>query len=275
MPKARHKVSASRVDEGQQDDQGPGKVRHCDNRRSARTVGSDDWMSASREQMLQRIREAVAQGNHAGGSPSLPERGSVGYQGAGSDPVARFRQEFSAAGGHTHVVVDHAAARAVVLDLTRTRSAHRVLLGGGDVLAALRVAEPMRTAGMEVIEVGSEGMSRERVFQADLGISGVDYLVAETGSVILASQPNQPRSLSLLPPLHIAIAERRQILPDLFDLFSLIGTRLEELPAALSVITGPSKTGDIELRLVTGVHGPGEIHVVLVDPECSSVDRRV
>jgi L-lactate utilization protein LutC len=67
-----------------------------------------------------------------------------------------------------------------------------------------------------------------------------------------------------LPPLHVAVAGREQILPDLFDLFD---GRLaaDRLPASVSIITGPSKTGDIELRLVTGVHGPGEIHVVVID----------
>jgi L-lactate dehydrogenase complex protein LldG len=79
----------------------------------------------------------------------------------------------------------------------------------------------------------------------------------------VASRPEQPRSLSLLPPIHVAVAERRQLLPDLFDLFEI---NKGELPACLSIITGPSKTGDIELRLVTGVHGPGEIHVILIDP---------
>src|SRR5207249_5699808 len=52
---------------------------------------------------------------------------------------------------------------------------------------------------------------------AAVGISGVDYLVAETGTVVLAARPEEPRSLSLLPPVHIAVAERRQLLPDLFE----------------------------------------------------------
>ncbi len=114
------------------------------------------------------------------------------------------------------------------------------------------------------MEVGIGEESREAFFQADLGLSGVDYLIAETGSVVLLSRPGQPRSLSLLPPIHIAVAERRQVLPDLFDLFTPLGIKPGELPACVSIITGPSKTGDIELRLVTGVHGPGEIHVVLI-----------
>ena len=86
-----------------------------------------------------------------------------------------------------------------------------------------------------------------------------------TGSVALRTRPHQPRSLSLLPPVHIAVAHRKQLLPDLFDLFEKhLGEDQDGLPACLSLITGPSKTGDIELRLVTGVHGPGEIHVIVV-----------
>ncbi len=71
--------------------------------------------------------------------------------------------------------------------------------------------------------------------------------------------------------MHIAVATRAQLLPDLFDLFAAVKPAAPEeddphrLPACLTVITGPSKTGDIELRLVTGVHGPGELHVILVD----------
>jgi L-lactate dehydrogenase complex protein LldG len=99
-------------------------------------------------------------------------------------------------------------------------------------------------------------------FAADIGISGVDFLIAETGSIVVQAKKDDPRSVSLLPPVHIAVAERSQLLPDLFDLFAQLNAR--EMPSCLTLITGPSKTGDIELRLVTGVHGPGVVHVVLI-----------
>jgi L-lactate dehydrogenase complex protein LldG len=217
--------------------------------------------------MLQRIREAAAAGNRAGSTPALPDRGTVGYQGAGADPVACFRQAFVAAGGQLHVVADRAAAVTLVVDLVRQHSARRVLLGRGHVLRALPLAGALADAMVEVLDGGDASLGCDAVFQADLGVSGVDYLIAETGSVVLASRPEQPRWLSLLPPVHVAVAEPRQILPDLFDLFSACGARGEELPSGLTIITGPSKTGDIELRLVTGVHGPGAVHVVLMDPQ--------
>ena len=97
-----------------------------------------------------------------------------------------------------------------------------------------------------------------------MGISGVAYAIAETGTLVMASGPNDPRSLSLTPFVHIAVVGSDQLLPDLFDLFTELEPEKDRLPACLSFITGPSKTGDIELKLVTGVHGPGELHVVLI-----------
>jgi L-lactate utilization protein LutC len=114
---------------------------------------------------------------------------------------------------------------------------------------------------------GADEADRDALFAADLGISGVAYLVAETGSVVVASRPDEPRSLSLLPPVHIAVANRDQLVADLFDLFAALGPgggTAPAMPSCLTLITGPSKTGDIEMKLVTGVHGPGELHVVLV-----------
>jgi L-lactate dehydrogenase complex protein LldG len=116
------------------------------------------------------------------------------------------------------------------------------------------------------MEVSGADTNRDGVFQADAGVTGVDYLIAETGSIVLSSRSDQPRTTSLLPPIHIAVADRSQLLPDLFDLFGLQNAPGSQgLPACVSLITGPSKTGDIELKLVTGVHGPGEVYVVLID----------
>ncbi len=225
-------------------------------------------MTTERDRFLQRVRRAVADGNRAGGAPALPSRGNVGYQGAGADPVARFRAECAAAGGFVHLVADPSAAADAVVKLLRERSVRRILLGSGPVVDALALPAHLAAAGVEAVAVSSpaDAARRDAFFSADAGVSGVDYLVAETGSIVLLTRQDQPRSLSLLPPLHIAVAERRQLLPDLFDLFEVQGeAERRGLPSCLSLITGPSKTGDIELRLVTGVHGPGEVHVVLID----------
>ena len=224
-------------------------------------------MTTERDRFLQRVRRAVADGNRAGGVPDLPERGGVGYQGGGADPVVRFRDECIAAGGFVHVVADPEAAANAVMNLLRERSVRRVLLGSGPILDGLALPARLAAAGVEATAVSTpaDARRREAFFAADAGVSGVDHLVAETGSIALLARPDQPRSLSLLPPIHIAVADRSQLLPDLFDLFEARGeAERQGLPSCLSLITGPSKTGDIELRLVTGVHGPGEVHVVLI-----------
>jgi L-lactate utilization protein LutC len=177
--------------------------------------------------------------------------------------VARLRDELTAAGGVLHVVADESAAAARILELVAAKAARRVLVGRGAVLDRLGLPERLRAAGVEVAMADAlpPGAERDTLFAADVGISGVDHLIAETGSVAVLSRPEEPRSLSLLPPVHVAVADRSQLLPDLFDLFAA----LRAMPSCLSLITGPSKTGDIELRLVTGVHGPGELHVIFID----------
>lgn len=224
----------------------------------------------SRDAFLQRVRDAVQAGNRPGIGADLEPRGNVGYQGA-ADPVKRFCDELTAAGGQPHLVADNAAAVEKVLELLRGKSARSVLLGHGAVLDRLGLGDKIRAAGMEVLAVDeiAEANRRTAFFGTDVGVSGVDYLVAETGTVVSLSAAQSPRSLSLLPPIHIAVAERAQIVPDLFDLFAALNVadpiKNLTLPACVSLITGPSKTGDIELKLVTGVHGPGEIHVVLIN----------
>jgi L-lactate utilization protein LutC len=225
---------------------------------------------SSREAFLQRVRQAVAEGNQAGSAAPLPMRGNVGYQGAGDDPVQRFCQELAAAGGAGHVV--HATGvLAQIQAILQQHGAKRILLSSGGMVAQFGLADKLRAMGFEVC-TSNDGQqaTREEFFAADVGITNAYRLIAETGTVVVSSEPNEPRSASLLPPVHIALASRSQILPDLFDLFDLFSptpTANQSLPpSCLSLITGPSKTGDIELKLVTGVHGPGEVHV-LIFPE--------
>jgi len=101
------------------------------------------------------------------------------------------------------------------------------------------------------------------LFDVHAAVTGVRVAVAETGTIVCASGTQTARGSSLISPVHIAIVETAQIVPDLFDVFDALGSG--ELPANVNFITGPSKTADIEGVLVTGVHGPGIVHVVLLD----------
>jgi L-lactate dehydrogenase complex protein LldG len=219
-----------------------------------------------RASFLRRVREAVLAVNKPGEAAPIPPRGAVGYQGAGADPLLHLQEAFAAAGGVMHVVTDDASAVAKISELLRLKTPRSALVGRGKVLERLQLPDLLR--GLEIESVDAASASREAVFAADVGISGVDYVIAETGSLAVLARTDEPRSLSLLPPVHIAVAERAQVVPDLFDLFTAWRVEQEDgppvMPSCVSLITGPSKTGDIELKLVTGVHGPGELHLVLI-----------
>jgi L-lactate dehydrogenase complex protein LldG len=92
------------------------------------------------------------------------------------------------------------------------------------------------------------------------GVSRALYGLADTGSVVLAASADEPRARSLLPSVHVSLLDESRILPGLAELFEAVG---DDLPSALAIVTGPSRSADIEQHLVVGVHGPGEVHVVL------------
>jgi L-lactate dehydrogenase complex protein LldG len=104
------------------------------------------------------------------------------------------------------------------------------------------------------------------VADADLGITGCDALVAATGSIVLTARSGGGRALSVLPSRHLVIARRGQLVPHLADALALVRARTAPAwPTMTTVITGPSRTADIEKVLVLGAHGPRELAVVLVE----------
>jgi L-lactate dehydrogenase complex protein LldG len=96
--------------------------------------------------------------------------------------------------------------------------------------------------------------------EKDVGVSRAVCGLADTGSVVLAAGPDEPRGRSLLPPVHVTILDAERILPGLPELFAELRG---ELPSALAIVTGPSRSADIEQKLVLGVHGPGEVHIII------------
>ncbi len=111
---------------------------------------------------------------------------------------------------------------------------------------------------------------REKIAAAEIGLTGADLAIAETGSLVLVSGHGRPRSTALLPPYHVAIFDREVLVESLeqtgvfFEAWHE-GQAEPGRGAAVHVITGPSRTADIELTLTRGVHGPKEVHAIFVD----------
>ena len=104
---------------------------------------------------------------------------------------------------------------------------------------------------------------REACAAAQVGITSADWALADTGTLVMLSGPEEARLISLLPPVHVAVLPAQRMLSGLDELFTLL-PRPAEQTSSMVLITGPSRTADIEQILVRGVHGPGEIHVILV-----------
>ena len=92
------------------------------------------------------------------------------------------------------------------------------------------------------------------------GVSQASWALADTGSVVLMASPDEPRAASLLPDVHVTLVSEDVILEGLDELFAAVG---DDLPSSLAIVTGPSRSADIEQLLTVGVHGPGEVHVVI------------
>ena len=176
------------------------------------------------------------------------------------DPVERFSVELKAVGGSLHRCTPD--RRAGVLGvILRERDAPAVLVER-DGTVPPGVEEAVASAGGELRwwpEAGGAGAST-----ADVGVTGALWAVAETGTVVVSSAPPGGRAPSLLPPTHVVFLSQAELVPTVRELFARIA-ELGEYPSNLVLITGPSKSADIGNELALGVHGPGELHVVLVE----------
>ncbi len=124
------------------------------------------------------------------------------------------------------------------------------------------LAKALEDAGIETLAV-DDGCDKNALEACDAGLTACDALVAQTGSVLVASTTCGGRALSVLPPHHVVIATGTQMLPDLGSALALAG-QTRASASMLSFITGPSRTGDIERILVLGAHGPKKLTILMV-----------
>lgn len=192
------------------------------------------------------------------------------------ETLERFRQEFQRVGGVFHRVAAAADVPSVVATIAAERGSTRVVTWPPSALGAdWSSALTARGLTVDVMPSGAaEAAERERLraaaAAADLGLTGVDLAVAETGSLVLLSGAGRPRSTSLLPPYHLAVFDRTALVESLAQVGVILEAWHEAEPPAergamISVVTGPSRTADIELTLTRGVHGPREVHAIFVD----------
>lgn len=225
---------------------------------------------ADRESFLKKIKEQTARGRAHRVAINPAATAEAAYVGGGDDLAATLLAEWIAVGGKGERVMGADAARAYLRKLIDQNHVTRAIRWKHPLLQRLNVDADLSAANVSVrvwdeLEQQPPDTRWVAAFAADLGITSVDWAVAETGSLALCSRHGQGRIVSLLPPVYLAIVEPSQIVPDLFDLFARLEEHKQNLPSNIALVTGPSKTGDIELKLTTGVHGPGEVHLLIVE----------
>ncbi|MBA2691002.1 MAG: lactate utilization protein [Rubrobacter sp.] len=178
------------------------------------------------------------------------------------DPTARFLEELEALGGHGKRVEDMDEAREHILALAKEREAKLLVRWDVDELEELSADEPLSEAGTEVAIWRDLEDFRDVAAKADIGLSTAEWAIAETGSLVLEGGVGKGRTVTLLPPTYIAVVPVDRLLRTTTEAFGKYGGG--NLPANLCFHTGPSRSGDIEMSLAIGVHGPGDVHVLLV-----------
>ncbi|HMH19847.1 MAG TPA: lactate utilization protein C [Burkholderiales bacterium] len=214
---------------------------------------------SSREKILSRIRKAQGRG---GKRPSQAEleavetylrahlRGTLPKVEA--DLVARFRARAESMQSTTEEV----AAKSEVPDaVARYLKLNNVPLAGcvWPQLAGI----DWKGAGLALEQRAANGSDA-------VGVTGAFAAIAETGTLMFASGPDTPSSVSLLPETHVAVLEARRIVPHMEDAWALARAEFGQLPRAINFVSGPSRTADIDQTIVLGAHGPYRVHIVVI-----------
>ena len=122
----------------------------------------------------------------------------------------------------------------------------------------------MSDAGIEVAVWRELADFKEVAGKADIGLSTAAWAIAETGTLVLEGGPGMGRSVTLLPPTYVAVVPVDRVLRTVPEAIEKYAGAANGLPANVCFHTGPSRSGDIEMALFVGMHGPGDVHVVLV-----------
>jgi L-lactate dehydrogenase complex protein LldG len=242
---------------------------------------------SKRDEMLGRIRQALGrppESRAAAPGPwaDLPELGDVLPPIQSAELVTKFEEELDKVAGCAHRVATRHELEETLRLVLAAAAGQSVVVSRNPLLAKLGLEQRLRAWGKDVaVWPGEDGREatpeeaqtfREHALSAGVGITGVDFVLAESGTLVLSSMTEGAHLASLAPPVHVALYRRGQLLGSLEELLERLAVPRDanEPTHGRSVvfITGPSRTADIEQILIRGVHGPRELHAILVEESC-------
>jgi L-lactate utilization protein LutC len=232
-------------------------------------------MNENAGDLLSEIRRALGRREPVEPAPLEPFVHAE-LDGAGEEVIGRFEREATAVGAHVYRASNAEEVARSIVDLCRSAGIVEIISSRASVLLELNLANRLEANNVRLIEASGLDANSElnsehslvgRLALSRAGVSGVDYAIAETGTIVLSSDEERALLVSLLPPIHIAVIRASQIKQTIGEaLLQLKSERMgrSEPCRSATFITGPSRTSDVELTLSIGVHGPKELHLIVV-----------
>jgi L-lactate dehydrogenase complex protein LldG len=183
--------------------------------------------------------------------------------------ATQFARELQALGGHFLGLLTIKETVARVLEIAAKLNAQTVVVGTEVINDPTPIVDALERAGIKVIRTpatsddAARAELRANLARCDFAIVEADYAIAATGTLAMLATPERPGSLTLLPPVNVILVSVERILSDLAAAIAAIGASAIA-SHRLALVSGPSRTADIEKRIVLGVHGPRELHVAAV-----------
>lgn len=208
-------------------------------------------VSPSKENILKRIRKALSH------STPLPFPQSEGTQSVfhplQQEPEVEFAEQFTRLQGKFIYCINHQELSFQLTSLIKKQDWKKIFCPDDRLLGS---------AASQL----EDRLTRDDLAGCDASVTGCEYLVARTGSIVLSAAQAGGRSASVYAPIHICIAYTSQLVYDIRDALQAVREKYgAAIPSLVTFATGPSRTADIEKTLVVGVHGPAEVYLFLVE----------
>lgn len=230
--------------------------------------------TSAREEILGRISRALnseaksgaARARSSSGDARLAHEIRTRCERERAGLLEQFESELLKIGARVYRAATTDSAAGYIEKTALERKAKMVVGADNEIVEGIGLRKRLDANSIRYVTEASDEEFRPIAIEAGIGVSGVDYALADTGTLVLLAGKGQARSISLLPPVHIAIVKPDQIVSGLDDVFELLRFEkgVSDLGSSVTFITGASRTADIELTLVVGVHGPQELHVVMI-----------
>jgi L-lactate dehydrogenase complex protein LldG len=236
-------------------------------------------MIGSRTEILGKIRMALAKPrreHHHGHQPVTSNLEELFASVSSRDSmIEKFRREFEAVSGEFAHCPDETAVVQTIKDLITSSGSTRIAISRHSICERLNLEQKFSselpdvqfmTETLESENPFERARLREATAQVQLSITGAEYLLVESGTIVVVAGRQASRQISLLPSIHLVLTTSDQIYPNMADLFLDIQKKYgTDLPgSALTFITGPSRTADIEKVLIKGVHGPMRLLAIII-----------